>query len=503
MALTGNETLEVRGQLANGAPSGETFQTSTREIAGAVGARIPVTRPTNGNFDTTTFAKYFPFSAWRTVSGTVQTNFDWGKWAPNSAFYASNAATYYVSTTGNDSNTGASWAQAFLSINKAIAVGNAAAVPYLVYIAAGTYQFYFSFGDASGATVPSQSCAFIAKGGRVVSTMSVPDFQTTWGLDTGTTYKVTGSLIGGPTKMQRVVALDLLDQYGDYTEWQYVATPALCRTTLGSWSVDGTTIYVNRSDGAACTTANTRMFYNSQNGPASTTSGNMYCEGIDFEGGNLAVMTCQSNVNGRMVFNNCSFKWSSNLTASSDNTVVAYNVDGVALINCTLARGQNDGLASHVQSAKTAFIIQINGCTHHMGSPYAKGIGGVSTSCNAITTHDSGRSVSINSVMHHCAGGTSAHVLGAQHWSVGDYCYSSAGDLAQGGSAPPSDWFSDQNTPTNTAVWVDGGASYSGDNTTANPYYFTYTDNIGGAGANVFYRNCSFNGRIGNNSTEY
>lgn len=36
-ALVGNETLEVRGVLSNGAPSGETFQTTTGAIAGLGG----------------------------------------------------------------------------------------------------------------------------------------------------------------------------------------------------------------------------------------------------------------------------------------------------------------------------------------------------------------------------------------------------------------------------------------------------------------------------------
>lgn len=453
-----------------------------------------ITRPTNGGFRTTVYQTYFPYTIWRDGNGNINTNFDWSKFAPNPAFYQSNAKVYYVSTTGNDANTGLSWTQAFLGINKAISVGNASAVPYLVYVAAGMYQFYFTFGDASGTTVPSQPCAFIAVGGRVLSTMSLPDFQTAWVLDSGTTYK-NNTMLGVTSKMQRMVMLDVLDNWGDYTELQRVANVATCRATPGSWTDDTVTIYVNRLDGGVVTTANTRAFFNSQNGPIGTSSGNMYIEGFDFEGGNNAVFTLTGNPTGRAVFNKCSFKWSSNITAAGDQTLAVFNVDAVALLSCTLARGQNDGVGLHINAAKSAFLIDIDCVMHHFGSSYCKGIGGTSTSSNCHTGHDSANCVSINGNFSYSQGGNVAWVLGAQAWLIGPSCNSSIGDVAQGGTAAQCDFQVNQNTPANTAIWVDTGYSAPGSST--GTYYSTFSDNVGGAGAAVYYRNCNFAGTVG------
>ncbi len=471
----------------------------------------PITRPANGGFDTATFSSYFPYSVVRDASGAIRSpDFDWRKWAPNVAYPAldspgSNSSTtavnaYFVATYGSDSNTGASWAQAFLTINKAITAGNAAAAPYTVYVAGGLYQNGATWGGASGTVIPSQTCAFIAVGGRVKNSQSALNSTYSWSLTSGTTYQMTRS------KVQRAVALDLLDQWGDYTEYTWASSPVACEATPGSWYTDNTTTYINRLDGAMPTSTNTRMFFNTQVASQSTTSGNMYVQGFDFEGGENNVMSCKGNPTGRMVFDRCSFKWSSSGVPTTDINCGVFNVNGVAFLDCTCARGQGDNLASHALSGKVGFMLSINTHSHHAGNGTSGPTGGAaSISNNAFTGHDSGRMMSINGNYHDCLGANVIPVLGAQNWSIGDASYSSQGDIPLGGTAYPASWATNQNSPSGTGNWIDSCVSTAGDNTSPSGgvYYDLYTDAFVGAGAANYYRNCNFPDGLGLNSIPY
>jgi len=478
-------------------------------VANALGINIPdpspsiISLPSNGGFDATKFKAYFPFDVWKDGSGRVLTNFDWRKVAPNTAFTASNAITYYVNATGgSDVNSGLTWALAKATINGAITAGNTAAVPYIVYVAAGTYALAASFGGASGAVIPSQTCAFIAVGGRVVSSMCN---TTAWALDTGTTYTYAS------TKGQRCFDLLNLDTYGNYNELTFASSLANCRATQGTWYTDGTNVYANRSDGAVVTTSNTRVMINVNGGPRCTSSGNMYIEGFDFEGGGDGTFLCQNNLTGRMVFNNCTFKYSANADPFSDvGLLIGYDVDMVVAQNCTFAKAQNDGFTSHVRLAsadptKVPFMISINNYGIYFGSSFTGRqtiTGSNSRSSNALTIHDSCRGVSINDSFHYCQGWTVAPVLGSQLWNVGASHSDSIGDIAQGGTAYPADFGTNQNTPANTGNWIDSCISQSG-SSSASPYYSLYTDTGGAAGATNYYKNCIFKGALGANSLTY
>ena len=145
-------------------------------------------------------------------------------------------------------------------------------------------------------------------------------------------------------------------------------------------------------------------------------------------------------------------------------------------------------------NGKIAFYACIGCIGHHQGSPSAY-------SCNAITSHDGGRSLSINGTYWGCQGGQSAHVIAnTQHWSIGDAIHSGLTDVPFGGTAPPADWLADQG---NASIWVDSGQSAPGSTASAG-YYSLYTDATGGSDtANIYYRNCNLAGAIGANCIAY
>ena len=346
----------------------------------------PVTRPTGL---ATNFATYANFDIWRDAAGNVQHNFDRKAWCPTpdvTPWVTQN--TYYVDgTSGADANSGLTWALAKKSISAAITAGNTAAIPYVVYVRAGIYR---RNGTALcwSSTTPSQACAFIAVGGRVVS--SVSD-TLTWSLNSGTTYQVARS------NATRVYDLAVKTTFGDYNEVTKVTLLATCQATPGTWFTDGTTLYVNRIDGAVVSDTNTRVFLTAVGGALGTTSGNMYVSGFDFEGGNQYAMRPTNNNTGISVFENCSFKYVADAGAYNGFSVLG--TAATACINCVASQNPADGFNAHILSVMP-FMLTIN-CVGR-----ANGKTG-STSNNGLTTHDGGSALDINGTYYSNYGGLS------------------------------------------------------------------------------------------------
>lgn len=398
------------------------------------------------------FSTYANFDIWRDSQGVVRHNFDRKAWAPTpdvQPWLAQN--TYYVDgTSGADANAGTSWALAKKSISAAITAGNTAAAPYVVYVRAGLYVRAGGTALNFGIVAPTQPCSFIAVGGRVTS--MVCDLLT-WTLNSGTTYQATRS------SAQRAYDTATKTAFGDYTEITKVAALATCQATPGTWYTDGTTVYVNRADGAVVSDANTRIYLTSISGAKCSTSGNTYVYGFDFEGGNQYAFRAAGNASGRVVTESCSFKYVTDTGAFNGLTV--QDVAGVAAINCVAAQNPADGFNAHSASGTNPFLLTI-GCIGRSNGKTG------STSNNGLTTHDGNAALDISGVYHNNYGANVAIVnANTQLWCVGTKAHDSYGDLSFGGSVPAADYLTDQDATT--TMWLDGCIGFGSDNSIYKP----------------------------------
>lgn len=393
-----------------------------------------VVRPTELS---TYFSTYANFDIWRDSQGVVRHNFDRRTWCPTPDVTPwTNPNVFYVDVNAaNDTGDGLTWATAKKVIASATTLGNAGAKGFIVYIRAGLYVRANSFGTVQ----PTQSCSYIAVGGRVVT--GVIETLTSWALNSGTTYSVARA------NAARVYDIATKTEFGDYTEINKLTTLLACQSTPNSWYTDGTTLYVNRADGAAPTDANTRCYLTTVIGMRSTTLGNMYVSGIDFEGGNQFAFIAQQNATGRMVAESCSFKY---VTDAGGTGFQMQNFGAAALVNCVAAHNPTDGFNAHQVSGTYPFMLTI-GCVGRSNGKSGN------QSCNGLTTHDGNAAMDISGVYHNNYGGNVAIVNPlTQLWCVGTRAYASYGDISFGGVNPSSDFLTDQNTPT---LWLDGCVS--------------------------------------------
>ena len=341
----------------------------------------------------------------------------------NARVYSTN---YYVDVTnGNDANDGSTWALAFKSIWKGTTAGNAAAVPYTVNIAPGTYFRANGFSNNGTEVIPTQTCVFQGVGGQVVG---INGDSHTWTLESGTTYQVTRS------NAKRVFELDTFDADGDFYEEPLAASLAACRATPGSWYTDGTTTYMNRRDGAQPTAANTMVILISVNSIRATTSGNMHMYGITQYGGNNGCIKISGNTTGKFYAEDCTFKYSANAgyvdnVQSLDYALCVFN-------RCIASKAQKDGFNFHIANSviPAAVLFDCKG--------YGNGTATASTSNNGATIHDAGLLIDFNGRYWGNVGGDFAHAnAGTMAVGVCTHTGGSPGDESRGGVVPAGTGF--------------------------------------------------------------
>lgn len=194
--------------------------------------------------------------------------------------------SYWVKLGGNDLNTGASDAQAFRSINKALTVGKAGGVPFNVQESgAGGGYYEFGFGNFITSAIAGAggmpAFAILGYDGRPINSSAANLTYSDDGSGTNT-YQAARTVVA------RVVDLLNLDANGQYIEM--VQKPdtdvAAVRANAGSWCQNGANVSVHRTDGAAVTNANTRAYLRIGTCELATPAGNsIYLEGLRVEGG--------------------------------------------------------------------------------------------------------------------------------------------------------------------------------------------------------------------------
>jgi hypothetical protein len=181
--------------------------------------------------------------------------------------------SYYVDTaTGNNSNSGLSWALAVKSINTAMASAKAGGVPANIFVKAGTYMN----GDwLSNAQIVDVPCNLIAVDGPV---------RVLWSNTTAWTLTSAQTFTHQTTQANAAGCIDLLntDPFGGISRLTLRGSIAEVEANPGSYWVSGTTVYVHTFNSrvptaADCVATRTNIFAQFQNAQ-------LYVEGFEFLG---------------------------------------------------------------------------------------------------------------------------------------------------------------------------------------------------------------------------
>jgi hypothetical protein len=333
------------------------------------------------------------------------------------------ATNYYVNAAAaNDAGDGLSWAAAKQKISSAITLGNTAAVPYTVNVAAGFYDRNKAFTGSNGATVtvPTQPCIIRAVGGVVITHAAG---ALTWTVEAGTTYKATRS------NVNRVLDWATRDADGEFVEFTKVSTLVACTSTPGTWYTDNVTVYVNRTDAAAVTDANTGALLLNVDGIETSSGGNMHLIGVQQYGGANGAFRPRNAANFRVYAEDCRFGFTTNATAA--DAVVSLDVDLFVGLRCIASHAQKDGFNFHIANSKIPKAVLVDCVGFENGTVTSQ------ASCNGATMHDGGLLIDINGRYYRNYGGDCAHVdAGTEAWHIGTQTRDSYGDVARGGETP-------------------------------------------------------------------
>lgn len=328
--------------------------------------------------------------------------------SPDISVFAITGKTYYVSTTGNDTNDGLTPAAPLRKISTA----QKKADVDVVSIAAGVYGF------TNGVMLeePVRSMSLIATGGRVVLGEFAEGLS--WALDVAgsrpNTWKAARSNIGAA----RDAAFP--DANGDHTVLTLQADADAVEANAGSWYTDNTSVWVRTSDSREID-SDVRLYFSNVNfaariiGPLT-----MYWENIDFEGGNTnAAMYVAANAGGAPTgyFKDCTFKYSLGADGMDSHGGTVYCQD------CEAACNYADGFTYHASLGHIAYGVEIRCTGRHNGTA-----GDID---NGSTMHDAGAVVRVSGE-YYANIGRNVHDVNAdsQSWNVGCNAHDSASGVA-------------------------------------------------------------------------
>lgn len=309
---------------------------------------------------------------------------------------------YYVDiATGDDGNTGlGGYGNAVKGISQAITLGNAGGVPFRVLVKAGRYSREWSIKGNATSVQPTQPCAIVADGGRVVHPAS-----TDWTYPASPDGTFTNSYVGGPANALRVFDRLADDGTGNFVELAPVADAPAVDAQPGSWATVAGKVHIRRSDGLQPTIENTLI--TRAISPASFTSSvDMYINGFDFEGGGSAnPFKMDSTAAFNLVMEDCSFRYSGSTTSFMDG-FASNDIDGLVLLkNCVAGKNTKDGFNFHDFTPGQQTYALLIGCTC-----LNTGVAG-SSSNNALTLHEGIVGIDVNGDYRGCINGAAVGVI--------------------------------------------------------------------------------------------
>jgi len=308
------------------------------------------------------------------------------------AMAPSGTALYVDIATGNNGNTGLSWAQALKGIGAAIDKLKLDPTLHVVYVRSGDYTFTWRWDN----DFCTQDVSFYAVDGPVI-TSSRADTQT-WTKTVGRNFVYEAPI----TVIRSVVDRAQDSGEGNGTVLPVVADVAACDATPASYYTDGVKVYVHTYDDRAAD-GNIRV-YRQGNGPQCTAAGNMYVENFIFEGCNASVFTVSAAT--RAVFVNCKFLYS----GSGNNCNFNLTIPGgeIYLINCVSGEAAADGFGY----ADWTHIYEENCVCSGNGR-------GTGTTNNGSSAHVTGNLIRLNGTYKRNWGPNIADVDATQSWNLG------------------------------------------------------------------------------------
>lgn len=363
---------------------------------------------------------------------------------------AAPAATYYVTSAGNDTTgTGAQGAP-FRSIWKAVATANAGGVPAKIIVTgygvvSDAYPRSVNPVYGSGSPVyPTVDLAILADG--IVCTGAWDPLTT--GVTADGTH--TNAYSVAQANAERVVDIAATDRYGMPVELQYLTTAARVNITPGSWTIDSGRILVNRADGKAPSQTNTRIFRQSAKtfsirsrvnvyiGPATARS-RWVLMGGGTGGGpfEVTITGAASTPNVIVAKNVTSLFGGAAYDAQSSASGRGFSLEGLYgtawLENCSWHGAATDGVNAHnVAAVSRMQVVTLNCSGTDTGRPGF-------VSCNHLTAHEANiRWIDAGGDYRDSHGGLVRNIDTSRMYTVGSRFAADAGDLFAGGTVMPT-----------------------------------------------------------------
>lgn len=344
--------------------------------------------------------------------------------------FAPTGVAYYVSTSGNDGDTGASWGHALRSVDVALAKADID----VLYIGAGTYKRSNNWDGYNLA----RSVAIYGTG-TVILTQAQDGL--TW-VQNGTYPNVYQATRSNTTQ---VLDINFTDANGDYSMLTLQGSVANVDANPGSWYIDGANVvYVRTVDSRAADTSIWPIVAgsNTRNGRA---TGNLtiYMENLIFIGGYAGFEFANGGAGQTPSFyaKNCQFLF------GNGNGLEIKGVSTSILQNCVAAKSQSDGLNYHALNAVVPKAIEID-CV-------GRDNGASGDDDNGTSIHDGGSIVRLNGQYYRNKGPNLVESAALESWNLGCTAHTSQASIAGARI--------DLNNLTSGTMWLDRCNSYGSD----------------------------------------
>lgn len=312
--------------------------------------------------------------------------------------------TYYVSTSGSNSNDGLTIETAFRDIWFAITRADIDQV----LIEAGLYSYDHSWQWHT----PNRNMKIKAIGGSVFFSNNID------GLVWTSTSNYYSASFSASFDIGNVVDFSTLDAFGDGIPLVYVTSIAEVNNTTNSWFYDNVSeiLYVRTFDDRE--PDNDIRSYSHTVNCQMNDSVTWYFEGITFDGGLNNLLITNTSSGSRGYFKNCTFRYCSSIV-NSDNFLSRGGTE-VICMDCVSSYASNDGYKMIQNADQQPSFIMINCVGRNNGKV------GVA-SANGYSRHGGGSTIAINSQFFSNVGRNVHDIFEDTYvWMLGVTCYDSS-----------------------------------------------------------------------------
>lgn len=376
-------------------------------------------------------------------SATIPTGFNWPESLPDVIAYKSGNSydcnikpedlidfsqftnvVYVDGDNGSNSNSGNSWAFAYLDIEEAVDRAISDATPTMILVKSGLFLRGAGISGFNQVKTLTSDVAIIAQNGRVKTIVSD---SLSWSQNAtySNVYESSRSTVTS------VINLNQVDKNGAPFVYEKAASLSECASNPGSWFTDDSTVYVHAQGGGVVSDYNASAIIRSACASI-VTDYNFYIRGFDFFGGRYGAFDLTGGADSVVVTDDCRAMFSVDGTFSTPAYTDGFNVNSSGLFaafDCESSFNSKDGFNFSANSGVSGYSLTVNCRGYKNGEGYTG-----STSCNGITFHLGHIGIDIGSEWLGSYGANSAHVNnGTQYYGFGVTSGDSGGDVLHGG----------------------------------------------------------------------